>query len=169
MAETYYIENDNKRDGPYLLDALRERLIAGKMTEKTLVWKEGMADWEEARKVAAFEPFIAEARAEARKREAEAREQEAEWEWQKQEADAARRAQKAEQERQAEMAARRRKLEKKKAAVGTAVKLLVILAGLCILAYVFARSELLDIFEEVKEAVSESIDEVKEVFSKLSD
>jgi hypothetical protein len=148
MAEAYYIEkNGSERDGPYLLDGLKRHLLAGEMTEKTLVWKEGMAGWEEAGKVAAFQPLIAEARAEIREREAEQ-------ERQAQKAAAARLAEKAEQERQAQlvqMAAQQQKLEQKKAAAGGAVKRLIILGIILVLLYVFARPQLLGVIEDLKE------------------
>ena len=45
---TYFILINNQQQGPYTLDELRSRNI----TSATLVWKEGMADWTPAWKVA---------------------------------------------------------------------------------------------------------------------
>ena len=45
---TYFILINNQQQGPYTLDELRSRNI----TSATLVWREGMADWTPAWKVA---------------------------------------------------------------------------------------------------------------------
>lgn len=47
METYYYVDGNRQQAGPYDLETLVERGI----TESTLVWKQGMADWQPARKV----------------------------------------------------------------------------------------------------------------------
>lgn len=47
METYYYVDGNRQQAGPYDLETLVERGI----TESTLVWKQGMADWQPARNV----------------------------------------------------------------------------------------------------------------------
>lgn len=44
----YYIAIDNKQAGPYTIEELKTKLKEGIFTAKSLVWKEGMSNWEKA-------------------------------------------------------------------------------------------------------------------------
>ena len=46
-AEWYYVEK-NDRKGPVTEGQLKKLIVQGKVSEQTLVWKEGMQDWEKA-------------------------------------------------------------------------------------------------------------------------
>lgn len=154
MAEAYYIEKSGGgQDGPYLLDALKERLASGEMTAKSLVWKEGMADWVEAGTVAAFKPIIAEARAERERREAEEAEQ-------SRKAAAARREREAEQARQTAEANRQYKAQQTKAKASKVLRPIIGLGILIILLIVLGKFVGLDIIEMFTDA----LDEVRDSF-----
>ncbi len=49
-AQWYYVEN-NDRKGPVVLAELKQLATRGVVTPETLVWKEGMPDWEKAQSI----------------------------------------------------------------------------------------------------------------------
>lgn len=44
----YHVAVDGKAEGPYNLDQLKNLVMTGKLTEESLVWKQGMQGWEKA-------------------------------------------------------------------------------------------------------------------------
>jgi len=48
----FHVAVDGEATGPYSLEGLQQQLGNGVISDKTLVWANGMADWEEAGKVA---------------------------------------------------------------------------------------------------------------------
>jgi len=48
---TYYVAVNGKQMGPYDLDKMKVLIEVGQLTMNTHVWKEGMADWDEAQTV----------------------------------------------------------------------------------------------------------------------
>lgn len=52
----YYIAKNNEKDGPYTETELSAQHITG----DTLVWAEGMENWQEARTIPALAPYIVE-------------------------------------------------------------------------------------------------------------
>jgi membrane protease subunit (stomatin/prohibitin family) len=50
-ARTWYVAADGQRQGPLPVDQLRQQAQAGTLTRDTLVWCEGMANWEKAGEV----------------------------------------------------------------------------------------------------------------------
>lgn len=48
IESTYYIVLNEKQMGPYDLDKMKVLMEVGQLNMHTLVWKEGMADWDEA-------------------------------------------------------------------------------------------------------------------------
>jgi len=44
----YHVAVDGKAEGPYNLDQLKNLVLTGKLTAETLVWKQGMQEWEKA-------------------------------------------------------------------------------------------------------------------------
>lgn len=54
MNESYFYQNSEGRaDGPVSLDELRRYLHGGTITPETMVWKEGMPDWQPLRLILA--------------------------------------------------------------------------------------------------------------------
>lgn len=49
---SYYVAQGSQQTGPFNLDELEQMVIEGKLTGNTLVWKEGMENWQKAREVA---------------------------------------------------------------------------------------------------------------------
>jgi len=46
MTQWYYVNIDNQRQGPVPADILREKLERGELNQQTLVWCEGMVEWQ---------------------------------------------------------------------------------------------------------------------------
>lgn len=44
----YYVAVEGKAEGPYSLEALEKELLTGHIQNDTLIWTQGMKDWEEA-------------------------------------------------------------------------------------------------------------------------
>ena len=49
---TYYVAVNGKATGPYNIDLLQQLAASGQLKSTTLVWKQGMANWEQAQTVA---------------------------------------------------------------------------------------------------------------------
>ena len=47
----YYIAINNQQSGPFNVDTLKQHIENGQLTRETLVWKEGMAEWQWAGQV----------------------------------------------------------------------------------------------------------------------
>lgn len=52
----WYVLVDGAQTGPFGLDEVRERVLAGALTPDTWVWADGMAEWRRARHVPALVP-----------------------------------------------------------------------------------------------------------------
>lgn len=50
-GSSIYVLINNKQEGPFNLDHIKSLIQNGQITKETLVWKEGMAQWEEAAKM----------------------------------------------------------------------------------------------------------------------
>lgn len=50
-ALAFYIAPNNAQQGPFTLDALRQRVASGELTPDTLAWREGLAAWAPASQV----------------------------------------------------------------------------------------------------------------------
>ncbi|GAB4463034.1 MAG: tubulin-like doman-containing protein [Armatimonadaceae bacterium] len=48
----WYLGIAGRQEGPLTLEMVRERVVSGALTKQTLVWKPGMANWDEAQNVA---------------------------------------------------------------------------------------------------------------------
>lgn len=44
----YYVASGNEANGPFPIQTLRQMSAAGSLDTSTLVWKQGMADWQSA-------------------------------------------------------------------------------------------------------------------------
>lgn len=58
MAEParWYVLVDGDRTGPFGLEQLRARIVAGELTPTTWVWADGMPEWRRAVRVPALVP-----------------------------------------------------------------------------------------------------------------
>ncbi len=54
----YHVAIDGKTQGPFAGDALKQLAASGKLTDTTLVWTDGMNDWQPAAKVDALKPLL---------------------------------------------------------------------------------------------------------------
>ena len=55
----YHVERDGQIDGPYELADLRGRVSHGTLTRETLVWAEGMQEWQPANEIPAVAELFA--------------------------------------------------------------------------------------------------------------
>jgi TM2 domain-containing membrane protein YozV len=58
MSDWYYLAN-GQQQGPVPLDHLQHWLQAGQMPANTMVWTEGMANWQPANSVSELQPYTA--------------------------------------------------------------------------------------------------------------
>jgi hypothetical protein len=56
----FFVALNGKQMGPYDLDKIKLLIDVGQITRETLVWKQGMADWEPAEKIAEIKIFFSE-------------------------------------------------------------------------------------------------------------
>lgn len=54
----YFAVINGEQTGPFNLAKLGEMLTSGEITSETLVWKEGMKDWEQIEKVKELKPYL---------------------------------------------------------------------------------------------------------------
>ncbi len=57
----YFLALGGRQEGPFTMSGLRSHVASGNLTMQTLVWSEGMAQWEPAGKVPALETLFADA------------------------------------------------------------------------------------------------------------
>jgi hypothetical protein len=53
-AVTYFVAVEGKQTGPYDMQTLASQAVAGRLTQQTLVWTQGMAQWVPAGQVPAL-------------------------------------------------------------------------------------------------------------------
>jgi membrane protease subunit (stomatin/prohibitin family) len=58
-AAAWHLVKDGAAAGPFGLDELRRMMADGSLTGRSLVWREGMANWEKAGEVEALRPLFA--------------------------------------------------------------------------------------------------------------
>jgi membrane protease subunit (stomatin/prohibitin family) len=58
-AVQYFLAVEGRQEGPYSMSGLSSRVDSGELTRQTLVWTEGMAEWEPAGQVAALVSLFA--------------------------------------------------------------------------------------------------------------
>ena len=54
----YHVTVNGQATGPYNMDVLRQMATSGQLQTTTLVWKQGMANWEQAQNVAELAPLF---------------------------------------------------------------------------------------------------------------
>ena len=58
-AASWFVGIDGKQEGPFDEAGLREKSAAGRLTRDTLVWKQGMANWQKASEIAELSALFA--------------------------------------------------------------------------------------------------------------
>ncbi|HUT33986.1 MAG TPA: GYF domain-containing protein [Planctomycetota bacterium] len=58
-TRVWYVHVEGRNDGPHSADAVVEQVKTGRLDAHTLVWKEGMGDWQPLREVAEFHGALA--------------------------------------------------------------------------------------------------------------
>ena len=57
-AENYFIGKNGIRSGPFDMQSVSAEISAGTVTRETLIWKQGMANWEKADSFGEFKPLF---------------------------------------------------------------------------------------------------------------
>jgi len=57
-AVSFWVGINGQQQGPFDLNQLGQQIAAGQLQKDTLVWRQGMASWEQAGKVAEFTPLF---------------------------------------------------------------------------------------------------------------
>ena len=55
----WYAGIDGQQAGPFTQDALKQLIQQGRITQDTLMWKQGMANWDPAKQISELSDFFA--------------------------------------------------------------------------------------------------------------